>query len=218
MSFAQDLKSRYRSASESLEAMKTSDKLIIALTVLLVIPFIFFYFIYPAQALQIKRLGSDLKSSRLRFANLSENAERVEKKAAEARGAEAELNKKISSLVYSADSGAQFIDFLSNAGLKSGLDMKIIKKRAKYDEIYEKTHIFREEGLSDDDAPRFSYKLLPLEITFRSSSADMMAFFNIMEGYKNVNFFTRSVNAVRTDDGNCEVNLVLEIIIELKLI
>ncbi len=215
MSLIATLKSKYAEVSNKIEAIKITDRVIIVLCVVLISPFIFFYFIYPQQASQIKKNKAALQMVRGRYETLKNEADRLEKNAEEIKNAAQQI-KLIDALALEPGAGVQFINAISFNALKDGLDIKFIKKTAKYDQIYEKSYAAVDEAGNTDETSRFNYKLLPIEITFRSSAADMAAFFNMLEGFKKINYFTRRVNAVRTDDGNCEVSVILEILIEVK--
>jgi hypothetical protein len=215
MSAVSKLKQSYTQYSNKIEAIKITDKIMIALVIILVPPFIFFYFIYPRQASQIKKNKISLEIVRSRYDTLKNEAGRIERNAEEIKNAGERL-KQIDALALEPGAGVQFINAISYNAVKNGLDIKFIKKTAKYDQIYQKSYAAFDEAGNIDESSRFNYKLLPVEITFRSSSADMIAFFNMLEGFKKVNYLTRRINAVRTDDGNCEVSVILELLIEVK--
>ncbi len=214
MTFAK-LKQSYVLHSSKVETLKITDRLMIILVVILVPPFIFFYFLYPQQALQAKKNKTSLEMARSRYNTIKNEAERIERNAEEIKNA-AGLLKEIDALALEPGAGVQFINAISYNAVKSGLDIKFIKKTAKYDQIYQKSYASVDEAGNIDESSRFNYKLLPVEITFKASSADMIAFFNMLEGFKKVNYLMRRINAVRTDDGNCEVNAILELLIEVK--
>lgn len=214
MTFAK-LKQSYVLHSSKVETLKITDRLMIILVVILVPPFIFFYFIYPQQALQAKKNKTSLEMARSRYNTIKNEAERIERNAEEIKNAAGQL-KEIDALALEPGAGVQFINAISYNAVKNGLDIKFIKKTAKYDQIYQKSHASVDEAGNIDESSRFNYKLLPVEITFKASSADMIAFFNMLEGFKKVNYLMRRINAVRTDDGSCEVNAILELLIEVK--
>ena len=212
---ADKLKPKYIDSSNKIEALKSSDKLMLVLAVILLPPFLFYYFIYDSQAAVIKKARFALAVETRKFETLQNAAEAAEKCAKELSAGAADL-KKIDSLAMEPRLGFQFIDSISYYADKNGLDVKFSKKTPH--EIYIKSYAPADEAGQVDETGRFSCKLLPIEIAFRSSAADMMAFFNMMDGFKKVNFLTRKISAVRTDDGNCEVNMILEILIELNFI
>ncbi|HNY11917.1 MAG TPA: hypothetical protein PKK26_10040 [Candidatus Wallbacteria bacterium] len=215
MSVMDKVKRRYNDAAMKVEGLKTTDRLIIALASLLIAPFIFSYFIYPAQQASIKKMKTQLAAASARYETLKNEANGVDRNANELKNSEGEL-KKIDALILTSDAGVQFINTISNNVIKNGLDIKFIKKTAKYDGVYEKTSVTLDAGGKPDETTRFSYKMLPIEISFKSTAGDMMAFFNMVEGFKNVNFSTRKITADRTDDGSVDVTMVIEILIEIK--
>ncbi len=215
MSAMNKMKRRYHDAAMKVEGMKTTDRLIITITSILVVPFIFFYFIYPGQQASIKKMRTQLAGDRARYETIKNEADGVERNANELKNSEGEL-KKIDALILTSDAGVQFINTISNNVAKNGLDIKFIKKTAKYDGVYEKIFVAPDSSGKPDETTRFSYKMLPVEISFKSTSADMMAFFNMVEGFKNINFSTRKITVERTEDGSVEATMVIEILIDIK--
>lgn len=215
MSAMDKIKRRYHDAAMKIEGMKTTDRLIIAIAPVLIAPFIFFYFIYPGQQAAIKKMKTQLAGDRARYETVKNEADGVERNAGELKNSEGEL-KKIDALILTSDAGVQFINTISNNVTKNGLDIKFIKKTAKYDGVYEKTFAAVDAAGKPDETTRFSYKMLPIEISFKSTASDMMAFFNMVEGFKNVNFSTRKITVERTEDGSVEATVVIEILIDVK--
>lgn len=215
MNAVDKMKKQYHDAAMKVEAMKTTDRLLITLAAILVVPFVFFYFIYPGQNSSIKKMKTQLAGTRARYETLKNEADGVGRNADELKKSEGEL-KAIDALVLTSDAGVQFINTISNNVVKNGLDIKFIKKTAKYDGVYEKVSVALDPSGKPDETTRFSYKMLPIEISFKSTAADMMAFLNMIEGFKNINFSTRKITADRTEDGSVEVTMVLEILIEIK--
>jgi len=215
MSAADKLKPKYIESSNKIEALKFFDKLMLVLVVILLPPFLFFYFIYDSQAAVIKKSSSSLAIEKKRYDTLQTAEIEIQKCVKEMSAGAADL-KKIDSLAMEPRLGFQFIDSISYYADKNGLNIKFSKKT--HHESYVKSYAPADEAGLIDESGRFNYKLLPIEIGFRSSAADMIAFFNMMDGFKKVNFLTRKISVVRTDDGNCEVNMILEILIELNLI
>ena len=215
MSAVDKMKRQYHDAALKVENLKTTDRLIITLAAVLVLPFIFFYFVYPGQQASIKKIKTQLAGAKARYETLKNEADGVDRNAGELKKSEGEL-KAIDALVLTSDAGVQFINTISNNVIKNGLDIKFIKKTAKYDGVYEKTSVALDPSGKPDETTRFSYKMLPIEISFKSTAADMMAFFNMIEGFKNINFSTRKITAERTEDGSVEATLVIEILIEIK--
>lgn len=215
MSTQGGLKERYSRMAQKVEAQKLTDRVMMVMVLALAAPFVFFYWIDPYQssALAKARLALSTETTRYNMV-LAAEEEKARRQAEMARGA-TEIGK-IDALVLEPRLAFQFIDSISHYAAKNGLKINFIKKTPH--ESYSKTYSPPADGSGQvDEEAKFSYRVLPIEIIFRSTAADMTAFFGMLEGFGRVNFLTKKITVTRTDDGECEVGLVLEILIELNL-
>lgn len=211
----QKLKELYRRALEVSERLRTSDKALILITVAIVVPVVYFYFIYPAQQSYVKRAKTSCTNARTRFDRLKAEEDAAEANRAEMQSRQEELSA-INSLVVGTDAAIQLINSISNYAAKNSLDVKFLRKQAQFDRVYEKAFTPRDGNGLPDEQSRFTYKLLPVEISFKSKSSNFLALLNYIESFKKLNYTIRKLTASRSEDGRVDVSVTFEIIVELK--
>lgn len=196
-------------------AFKTSEKILLFCTVLFCVPIFFYFLVFPYQESSVKSLRSACAAVRARHSVLSSEDEAAKSSEEGIKRNESKI-AEMEGLVLGNDSAIQMLNVISNMVEKHSLDIKFTRKNPQFDRIYEKSYVPKGSDGQPDEASRFSYKMLPVEIGFRSTSADFLTFMNILEGFRRLNFSLRRVSAVRTDDGKVDATVIIEFLVDIK--
>ncbi|HBC74401.1 MAG TPA: hypothetical protein DC017_06020 [Candidatus Wallbacteria bacterium] len=209
-------KEAYNKINENAAKFSWNEKALVLGIIFIVLPAIYMYLIYPWQADMIKKADREYKQSRQRHDRLAQQQSACEEMRSE-MGRGEELMKFINALVMSPDDAIQIINIISELIVKNALSINFLKNSAQFERIYEKIHRPSTSDAEADQAAKFSYKVLPIEFAFRCQPIDFFAFLNIVEGFKNLNFNIKRMSASRSNDGQVDVNIIVEIIVELNL-
>jgi hypothetical protein len=209
-------KEAYNKISEKVAKFSWNEKALVLGIIFILLPAVYTYLIYPWQADMIKKADREYKQSRQRYDRLARQQSACEEMRSE-MGRGEELVKFINALVMSPDDAIQIINIISELIVKNALSINFLKNSAQFERIYEKTHRPATGDAEADQAAKFSYKVLPVEFAFRCPPIDFLAFLNIVEGFKNLNFNIKRMSASRSNDGQVDVNIIVEIIVELNL-
>lgn len=210
------LKELYARMSEAAAGLSWNEKALTLAVIFIFTPAIYLYAVYPWQAGLVKKAAREHSQAKARYERIAAEQDRCDRMKAEVAAGE-EVSKFINGLVMNPDDAVQMINVISEMIARNDLSINFIKNSAQFERIYEKTHAPRNEAGEIDAAARFSYKVLPVEFAFRSTPLDFMAFLNIVEGFRNLNFNIRRMSASRSNDGKVDVSIIVEIIIELNL-
>jgi len=205
----------YEKLNSRASAFKTSEKIMIFSAILFCVPMLFFYIIFPYQETTIKKLSSACASVKARYSVLSAEDDLARNDSEDIVKNESKL-AELDRMVLGNDSAIQMINVITNIVESNALDIKFTKKTPQFDRIYEKSHSPRDPDGKQDENSRFTYKLLPIEIGFRSSTADFLVFLHILEGFKNLNFSIKRLSASRTNDGKIEAAVIIEILVDIR--
>jgi len=150
---------KYHEALEASKKLKFTDQILILSAVVFLIPFMFFYFVSPAQTAGIKKSKAVNSMVKMKFEKLKAEDNLARSNEDEMMQRESEL-KFINGLVLSSDSAIQFLNTISNMVESNTLEIKFIKKNAQFDKIYEKVYIPKNPDGSVDESVKINYKLL----------------------------------------------------------
>ncbi len=209
------VKKYYNAALEGSEKLRSGDRAIIITALVIVMPLVFFSFVYPAQEFSLKKTKNICDNARSKFDRLKSEDDAAQAKAEEMASKKAELDH-LNGLILGSDAAIQLLNAVTNFAEKNSLDIKFMKKHAQFDRIYERVFLPKDASGAPDEAARILCKVLPVEIVLRSTTAEFLMFMNFIEGFKKLNFATRKFNASRTDDGKIEAVITLEMILEVK--
>ncbi|HNY12556.1 MAG TPA: hypothetical protein PKK26_13285 [Candidatus Wallbacteria bacterium] len=209
------IKQYYNAALTGSEKLRSGDRAIIISALLIIMPLVFFSFVYPAQEFSLKKAKNLCENVRSKFNNLKSEENAAQAKAEEIAAKKAEMDY-LNDLILGSDAAIQLLNAVTNFAEKNSLDIKFMKKHAQFDKIYEKAFLPKDASGAPDEASRIFCKVLPVEVVLRSTTAEFLMFINFIEGFKKLNFVFRKFNASRTDDGKIEAVITLEMILEVK--
>ncbi|MEZ7891542.1 MAG: hypothetical protein QMC67_07330 [Candidatus Wallbacteria bacterium] len=209
--------SKYEKALESSKKLKFTDQALILAAVIFLIPFMFFYFIAPAQSSAIKKGKAVNSAARMRLEKLRAEENLARSNEDEMGQRENEL-KFINGLVLSSDSAIQFLNNITNLVESNTMEIKFVKKNAQFDRVYEKVYTPKGPDGAADEGMKISYKLLPIEIVFISGTSDFICFMHIIEGFKKLNYIVKKVNVSKTADNKIEAQLTIEILVDVNFL
>ncbi len=210
------IKEIYNKIAEISEKLSWNEKALTLCVILFLTPVFYFYLIYPWQSEALKKASREYNQSKIRFEALDAERQKCVNMSEEINQG-GEIMKYINGLILNPDDAIQIINVISELISKNGLSINFLKNSAQFERIYEKMHIPKTEDGQNDHAAKFSFRILPIEFAFRSSPIDFLSFLNIIEGFKNLNYNIKRVNASRSNDGRVDVNIIMEIIVELNL-
>jgi hypothetical protein len=212
----QKIKEIYTKIAETSERLSWNEKALTLGVILILTPVFYFYLIYPWQSEALKKASREYKQSKARFEALDAERAKCEDMSSEINKGD-EVMKYINGLILNPDDAIQVINVISELINKNALTINFLKNSAQFERIYEKMHMPKTEDGRNDAAAKFSFRILPIEFAFRSSPIDFLSFLNIIEGFKNLNYNIKRINASRSNDGRVDVNIIMEIIVELNL-
>ncbi len=210
------IKEIYNKIAETSEKLSWNEKALTLSVILFLTPIFYFYLIYPWQSEALKKASREYNQAKFRFEALDAEREKCVNMSAEINKGD-EIIKYINGLILNPDDAIQIINVISELINKNGLVINFLKNSAQFERIYEKMHIAKTDDGQNDPAAKFSFRILPIEFAFRSSPIDFLSFLNIIEGFKNLNYNIKRINASRSNDGRVDVNIIMEIIVELNL-
>ncbi len=212
----QKIKEIYGKIVETSQRLSWNEKALSLGVILFLTPVFYFYLIYPWQSEALKKASREYNQSKARFEALDAERARCEQMSREIKKGD-EIVKYINGLILNPDDAIQIINVISELIDKNRLAINFLKNSAQFERIYEKINTSKTEDGRNDLQAKFSFRILPIELAFRSSPLDFLSLLNIIEGFKNLNYNIKRVNASRSNDGRVDVNIIMEIIVELNL-